>query len=240
MVEATIPEGYDVASKSIVYKNVKFKSILEAQWAAFFDMMHIKWEYEQHKLPRGDGHYYVPDFYLPELDVFVEAKGARQRWRIDMEKVVRAASKSNTNIMIAPPVFNQIGNYSEAIPTFGIMYVKDGKVGFSECFFYVLDYKGVFCIGDPDDPETYPAPWMKMYYIACASQKLHAALNLTTANREYEKSRWWCEIADRSFRASFVDPNYVKIQSNVTYLNFAYKMAKGLVVPESYCARRGG
>lgn len=56
-----------------VYNGYRFRSRLEARWAVFFDAVGIRYEYE----PDGfevDGEKYLPDFYLPELDVYAEVK----------------------------------------------------------------------------------------------------------------------------------------------------------------------
>ena len=57
------------------YKGYRFRSRLEARWAVFFDALNIKWEYE----PEGyniNGTLYLPDFYLPEYQMFCEVKPA--------------------------------------------------------------------------------------------------------------------------------------------------------------------
>lgn len=46
--------------------NVEFRSQLEAQWATFFTLLGIRWEYEQHKVNTRHGGY-IPDFHLPDL-----------------------------------------------------------------------------------------------------------------------------------------------------------------------------
>lgn len=62
------------------YAGHRFRSRLEARWAVFFDAMRIRWEYE----PQGyvitdpwetEARAYLPDFYLPELDIWAEVKG---------------------------------------------------------------------------------------------------------------------------------------------------------------------
>jgi hypothetical protein len=67
----------DKAIKPIetVYKGYRFRSRLEARWAVFFDELGVKWLYEHEgfELP-GVGRY-LPDFYLPEFDEYVEVKG---------------------------------------------------------------------------------------------------------------------------------------------------------------------
>lgn len=57
------------------YKGIKFRSRLEARWAVFFDAIGIRYEYELEGFQMEDGTDYLPDFYLPDLDVWVEVKG---------------------------------------------------------------------------------------------------------------------------------------------------------------------
>jgi hypothetical protein len=55
------------------YKGFLFRSKKEAHWAVFFDAAKIKYEYE----PEGyenDKIKYLPDFYLPDFDLYVEVK----------------------------------------------------------------------------------------------------------------------------------------------------------------------
>jgi hypothetical protein len=56
-----------------IYDGYKFRSRLEARWAVFFKEAGIKYLYENegYALPSG---WYLPDFYLPELNLFVEVK----------------------------------------------------------------------------------------------------------------------------------------------------------------------
>lgn len=57
------------------YKGYRFRSRLEARWAVFFDTLEVRYEYEKEGLDLGDGVYYLPDFYLPEHECYVEIKG---------------------------------------------------------------------------------------------------------------------------------------------------------------------
>jgi len=54
----------EVPAKPTTYKNVQFKSKLEAQWAEFFDALNLPWQYEKDKIALPDGTYYVSDFTL--------------------------------------------------------------------------------------------------------------------------------------------------------------------------------
>jgi hypothetical protein len=48
-----------VAPKSTLFKGVRFRSRLEAKWAAMFDLLKVRWDYEP-----LDMHGWVPDFVL--------------------------------------------------------------------------------------------------------------------------------------------------------------------------------
>lgn len=64
------------------YAGCRFRSRLEARWAVFFDSIGIVWHYEhqgyelEHRLSNTPGTYrYLPDFWLPGLNAYFEAKG---------------------------------------------------------------------------------------------------------------------------------------------------------------------
>lgn len=64
--------AYGIEAKPTVYKGIKFRSRLEARWAAMFDQLGWTWEYE----PEIDGAY-IPDFLLHgtgDRRVYVEVK----------------------------------------------------------------------------------------------------------------------------------------------------------------------
>jgi hypothetical protein len=70
-----------------VYRGHRFRSRLEARWAVFFDRLGIEWRYEPqgYEIVYGDEtRRYLPDFYLPRFDVWVEVKGddARIDWAL--------------------------------------------------------------------------------------------------------------------------------------------------------------
>ena len=61
-----------------VYNGYRFRSRLEARWAVFFDAAGIPYEYEQEGFELSDGTRYLPDFYLPSYDWYVEVKPPRE------------------------------------------------------------------------------------------------------------------------------------------------------------------
>lgn len=56
------------------YKGYRFRSRLEARWAVFFDALGLQWEYEPEGFDLGAAGWYLPDFYLPQLDSWIEIK----------------------------------------------------------------------------------------------------------------------------------------------------------------------
>ncbi len=74
------------------YNGYKFRSRLEARWAVFFDEAEIKYEYE----PEGfeinfndpsNTVRYLPDFHLPDFDVYCEVKPNDQKLFEDSSKI---------------------------------------------------------------------------------------------------------------------------------------------------------
>lgn len=84
------------------YAGHRFRSRLEARWAVAFDRMGIAWEYEPqgfhvtHRLTHEEGTFpYLPDFYLPDLNVWAEVKG-----HLDDDEAIRllnAAASLSSN-----------------------------------------------------------------------------------------------------------------------------------------------
>lgn len=58
------------------YNGYHFRSRLEARWAVFFDTLGLKYEYEKEGYKNElNGIMYLPDFWLPETECYVEVKG---------------------------------------------------------------------------------------------------------------------------------------------------------------------
>lgn len=74
--------------------NCYFRSSYEANIARYFNYVGIKWEFEKHRVFLDSiQRFYVPDFYLPETNTFVEVKGL---YREDaLEKLVAFISENN-------------------------------------------------------------------------------------------------------------------------------------------------
>lgn len=58
------------------YKGYRFRSRTEARWAVYFEALGIKWEYERDGYDLGGWlGYYLPDFWLPQVNLWAEVKG---------------------------------------------------------------------------------------------------------------------------------------------------------------------
>lgn len=58
------------------YRGYRFRSRLEARWAVFFDHLGIRWQYEPEgfDLSKHGLGYYLPDFFLPDQNYWIEVK----------------------------------------------------------------------------------------------------------------------------------------------------------------------
>jgi hypothetical protein len=57
------------------YAGHRFRSRTEARWAVFFTNLRLRWEYERQGFLVGDEQRpYLPDFYLPDLGLWLEIK----------------------------------------------------------------------------------------------------------------------------------------------------------------------
>lgn len=64
----------NMTPKKTKYKGVIYRSRLEAKWAVVFDLLGIEHTYETSQFSLENTGY-MPDFYLPQLETYVEVKG---------------------------------------------------------------------------------------------------------------------------------------------------------------------
>lgn len=91
---------YDIVAHPTKYAGVLFRSRLEARWAAFFDLMLWRWEYEPFDL---NG--WTPDFRLigAKREVLVEVKPFAEiddRWRPVYKKMGEATPDKGTDVVL--------------------------------------------------------------------------------------------------------------------------------------------
>lgn len=115
------------------YNGYRFRSRLEARVAVLFDAMGFRYQYEPETFAitpcYGTSQAYLPDFYLPDYDIWVEVKGSTQQLRSDAGKIgdaidFRATPISDAGLILIgqiPPRFN-----SYTIPAFRYLYWDKG------------------------------------------------------------------------------------------------------------------
>ena len=57
-----------------IYDGYRFRSRLEARWAVFFHETGIPYVYEPEGFILSNGDYYLPDFYLPWFNLYIDIK----------------------------------------------------------------------------------------------------------------------------------------------------------------------
>jgi len=131
------------------YNGIHFKSKMEAKWAEWLDEKNIIWSYE----PEGyniNGTWYLPDFYLPEIDTIIEVKGAMQGIS-KIYKLMKTLTKKgqsyfpeqNIMILLAGPVpylYNITEEYS-----CGFYNIRCSKCGGSSIVTQLGDYSCRSC-----------------------------------------------------------------------------------------------
>lgn len=82
-----------------VYKGYRMRSRLEARHAVFFDALELEWEYEKEGFVLPDGTKYLPDFWLPALDCWLEVKG-QDPTKEEQQKLAALISSSGKQLGI--------------------------------------------------------------------------------------------------------------------------------------------
>ena len=100
------------------YNGFKFRSRLEARWAVFFDAAGIRYEYEPEGFKMNNGLCYLPDFYLPDENMYVEVKPPRKgAW-----KEILKASKFVGNGISCLLILPNIPEFGPHVYYFPILY----------------------------------------------------------------------------------------------------------------------
>lgn len=82
-----------------IYHGYRFRSRLEARWAVFFDALGVKYEYEKEGFALKKAGWYLPDFWLPEQQCWVEIKPDEPS-QIEIEKAAALAVSSENDVFI--------------------------------------------------------------------------------------------------------------------------------------------
>ncbi len=81
------------------YKGYRFRSRTEARWAIYFDVCGIKWEYELEGYNLGKLGCYLPDFWLPQVNMWAEVKG-KEFTTEERRKCIALAKLSRNSVLM--------------------------------------------------------------------------------------------------------------------------------------------
>jgi len=85
----------------------RFRSRLEARWAVAFTEAAIEWQYEPEGFDLGDAGFYLPDFWLPQVQTWAEVKPDCPS-DLELAKCEALAKQSGHDclLLIGPPSVN--------------------------------------------------------------------------------------------------------------------------------------
>lgn len=98
-------------ARPTTYRDTEFRSELEANWAHTLDQLGIGWEYEKHSVKLPSGEMYLPDFWLPAVRTFIEAKGTHLQRTHKPKELARAAGLDVIVLIGWPPVMKRMSPY---------------------------------------------------------------------------------------------------------------------------------
>ena len=94
--------------KRIVYEGITYRSSWEIKFVKWANLKNIKWEYETErcKVNISKGRTYTIDFYLPEINKYVEVKGRHEEE--DYYKLNEAVTQGYNIVMVDRTNINNI------------------------------------------------------------------------------------------------------------------------------------
>jgi hypothetical protein len=112
------------------YAGRLFRSRLEARWAVFYNALGIPWMYEPEGFLLSDGAdsvAYLPDFYLPTLNCFIEIK-PQEPSSTEQHKAAVLAQETGTRVFIffGMPGHHVFDGYPSGQPGYDSAYLWDG------------------------------------------------------------------------------------------------------------------
>ena len=105
------------------YQGYRFRSRLEARYAVFLDALGLRWRYEAEGMEFSAGFRYLPDFYLPDWDIYLEVKP-------DLPQTIVGEGPDGKDVRIFPVI--EEGQYTATgkflLASFELRAVKDNAV----------------------------------------------------------------------------------------------------------------
>lgn len=125
------------------YDGYRFRSRLEARWAVFFNTLSVQYEYEKEGFDIGPAGCYLPDFWLPVQQCWVEIKHTRASGA-ELDKVVEFSLKNPDHVWL----FKGLPNYDTDKDNLYLEY----RVDASKFLFHPLpDGFAEWALSDPEE-----------------------------------------------------------------------------------------
>ena len=142
----------DIKAIETFYNGYRFRSRLEARWAVFFDKAGIPYEYEEEGFTVC-GIPYLPDFYLPSFECYVEIKP----YILDLDNLKRTAgilktfSKKKPIILCSGDPYNSRMAMIDKTKVYLCKFVKGCEWYFNDLkdrFGYKSNFTSILCKTD--------------------------------------------------------------------------------------------
>ncbi len=156
------------------YSGYRFRSRLEARWAVFFDALGLQWEYEKQGYKLGGAGWYLPDFWLPSLDTWVEIKPEASQGASDKICALSSGLEQNGLLLAGAPGYSLHGDYGHCSYTM-IVYAPHVERWRPVQWAIGADDGVVTIVPQPDSPGR--------FLIATAPAQLLAAYNAARGAR---------------------------------------------------------
>lgn len=174
------------------YNGYWYRSRLEARWAVFFDAAGIKYVYEPEGFVGFDGSKYLPDFYLPVEDIYVEVKGCDEKLEDDWSKIANAIDFGATPVSKGLLLLGEIPNPESfefgTVPLFSFLYRNEGIV----CDYATFE-KGKIVYGEKAIADMLVNN-DKLLIDYCDCFEEHVPKVVTTAERWYFLARYRLDV----------------------------------------------
>jgi hypothetical protein len=112
------------------YDGYLFRSRLEARWATFFNVLKVPYEYEKEGFDLGAAGYYLPDFWLPKQECWIEIKPVEPT----DEEEARAMALAEQSGFPVFTCFGQIPRSTDAIYGEQSAYAHWAGDGWDNCY----------------------------------------------------------------------------------------------------------
>lgn len=124
------------------YNGYTFRSRLEARWAVLFDSLKIRYNYEPEGFELNNGEWYLPDFYLPEINCYVEVKPWLDEKLSEYKKKLFEFSNSiHTPILLCTDLWtNWMPIFTSQSKSVGFATFAPTDFGFVLCTFFKGEY----------------------------------------------------------------------------------------------------